>query len=333
MHRLARALSTVAAVMVLVGCSAASPSAGGSAGVPARSPSVPVEAAPAQSPSPTASVAAAARRWIVSELLAAREAGDVHGGPIVLAGFWSTPSGPHSCAAPHGNPGDLEIYCHDGEYGITERNEPVGVLTATFQWVPTDGPMLTPWLPTDLAYQVELPWINGQPYPPVPIVVAGHLDDPRAAECRPVARKLCEDRFVVDEILEWDPGAVPTPGVSPTPSPFPFDSPPPSPFTAADCQTPAGRPAAFSHVGWVAVGELALTNPRTFRRHAVYVAIAEDVVPLGEWFMVEGDTRPSRPMGRLVCIAEENDGTVMSFDSVAGSAFRVYQDGSTAPPG
>jgi hypothetical protein len=44
-------------------------------------------------------------------------------------------------------PGDLEIYCHDGEYGITERNEPAVVLTKDFRLVPATGPMLTPWIP------------------------------------------------------------------------------------------------------------------------------------------------------------------------------------------
>ena len=130
--------------------------------------------------------------YTVSELQSARASGDLAGGPIALRGYWSYLGVPHSCGAPDSTPGELEIYCHDGEYGITERNEPAVILTKESRLVPAIGPMLTPWVPNEdwVLPLVSLLPVNGQPFPPVPIVVVGHLDDERAAECRPEQRPL-----------------------------------------------------------------------------------------------------------------------------------------------
>src|SRR3712207_1045189 len=105
--------------LLLAGCSAVPPLAG-ALGDPSREPAA---GSPTASPEPATSVAPTPDRWTVSALLAAREAGNLEGGPIVLEGYWSNPSAPHSCGAPQGSPGELEIYCRDGEFGITERNE------------------------------------------------------------------------------------------------------------------------------------------------------------------------------------------------------------------
>lgn len=272
--------------------------------------------------------------YTVSELLAARAAGQLEGGPIALAGFWSDPLIAHSCAPPSSQPGELELYCHDREFGITQRNEPSAVLAGDATIAYAAGPVLTPWVPGPLLEQLLLAPVNGQPFPPVPIVVIGHLDDPRAADCRPEARRACLDRFVVDEIVEFGVAAVPTPGVTPMPTPFPFDSAPPAPFSAEQCHPPGtDEPVEFSFFGWIDGADVDLTSGRGFAGETLYVAIARDVVPLGDWYTPYGATGESRPMGRLVCLATERDlPGIVQFDSLAGTAFRTQRDGSTIPP-
>ena len=111
-------------------------------------------------------------------------------------------------------PGELQIRCHDGEFGITEREEPIGTLTEEGRATCLhDGPALTPYVEEALAQRLfTLPFVNGQFYDPVPIVVVGHFDDPRADDCQAEFRQLCRDRLVLDEIVEFHPEAVPDPG-------------------------------------------------------------------------------------------------------------------------
>ena len=111
-------------------------------------PSIATEATPVPTNGPSFPAELGGRHvYTVSELQAERAAGRVHDGPIVLAGYWSYLGLMHSCAAPPATTGDLEIYCHDGEYGITELNEPAVVLLDPDGRVATaKGPMLTPWI-------------------------------------------------------------------------------------------------------------------------------------------------------------------------------------------
>jgi hypothetical protein len=305
---------------------------------PSPSTTATADASPSSSSPPTASARPTVDGlpvYTVSELQAERAAGRLSGGPIALAGYWSFPNLVHSCVPPDGDPGELEIYCHDHEYGITELDEPSVVVTRDYRYIPASGPLITPDISNDLALELYQAPINGQPYPPVPIVVVGHLDDERAAECRPQARQLCADRFVIDRIVDFDPAAVPTPGVTPPPTPFPFDSPPPPPplFHAADCLPEGATKApAFSFVGWMAGSDLKLTSQRDYSDETLYVAITEDDVPLGRWFTVAGDSRESLPMGHQVCIVHESDPGAVEIDSVAGTYYRVYRDGSTQRP-
>jgi len=268
----------------------------------------------------------------VSELRTARAAGKVVGGPIALAGYWSHLGIAHSCQAPDSTPGELEIYCHDGEYGITERNEPAAVLTEDTRLVPATGPMLTPWMPNEdwVAPLVSLMPVNGQPFPPVPIVVVGHLDDERAAECRPEQRQLCRDRFVIDRLVVFEPRAVPTPGVTPTPSPFPFDSPPPLSLDPAVCADVAGT-SDFSFVGWMSGDELAaqLASGITFEGETLAVAITRDPVELAS--RDDGDGKHYRVMARHVCFAREWEEGIVQFDAIKGSIYRLYDDGTVVP--
>jgi hypothetical protein len=252
-----RAMATAAAVAVLAVGLVALVSMGGLLGETAADPSDPLvsaslpgspsgPASPIASPSPSLD-SVIATVHTVSELLDLRARGVIGGEPVALRGFWTDRTTFHSCTAPDSPPGELQIRCHDGESGITEQDAPIATWINPSQYTFHDGPKLTPFVSEALAQRLfTLPSINGQPYPPVPIVVIGHFDDPRAADCQPEARQLCRDRLVIDRIVEFEPGAVPTPGVTPSPSPFPFDDPPAAPFTTEQC---AGD-IAYSFIGW-----------------------------------------------------------------------------------
>jgi hypothetical protein len=265
----------------------------------------------------------------VSEVLAARDEGGLHEAPVALGGYWSDGSMAHGCAAPDGPTGELEYYCHDGEFGITELDEPIMVIDRHGYVTEPRGPHLTPWFPNELpgfADLVSLPIINGQRYRPVPIVVVGHFDDPRAEACRPEALELCLDRLVVDRIAIFDIESVPTPGVTPTPTPFP--SPAPSGlFAPKDCA--GGGP--YSFIGWTTTAELGLSIEREGH---IWAVITVDPVLLGgpDWNDdPNGSGHKWRWWGRLICIGEEGQPGSMQFQHVAGTSYREWDDGRHTP--
>jgi hypothetical protein len=155
----------------------------------------------------------------VGQAITLRDSGQLGSSPFLLTGFWSDRSFGHGCAAPLGNPGELEIYCHDGEFGITEGAEPILTLTPDFRTVPATGPSLTPWMPERIAAQLVVPPVGDFSLPPTPIVVVGHFDDPRAADCRPDWRKLCRERLVIDSIVSFLPPVAPRENPAPAPTP------------------------------------------------------------------------------------------------------------------
>lgn len=265
----------------------------------------------------------------VSEVLAARAAGGLRNQAVAVGGYWSNGSIGHSCVVPLSQPGILEIYCQDGEFGITELDEPVIVIDRHGNVTPPRGPTLTPYVPRDLAGLPELfslPYINGQRYPPVPIVVVGHFDDPLAAECQPKSRQLCLDRLVVDRIAIFDPGAVPTPGISPTPSPFPS----PAPSGLFDPTVCAGN-VPYSLVGWTTTSELQLPFDREGH---VWAVVTRDPVLLGGdgWYAdPNGSTGRYRPWARRICIGEEDDFGAISYGLVPGSGYWEWEDGHRTP--
>jgi hypothetical protein len=246
-------------------------------------------AAPSTTPSSSTSPVAALS---VAQFVEDQASGTLPSGAIVLHGYWTDRSFRHGCSAPNGQPGELELRCVDGEFGITEDNEPIGTLTVDSRWIPATGPAITPFIDNqELAQRIfTLPVIHGQPYPPVPIVVRGHVDDPRAAECRSEARDRCRNRLVIDEILQFDPDAVPTPGVTPPPSPFPFDDPPPAPFAKDQCS----GDVRYSFIGWGRLADLGIEigDPK----QVVYMMVTAGDVDLGD---------PGGPRGRRVCFAAE----------------------------
>jgi hypothetical protein len=158
----------------------------------------------------------------VSQVLDARAAGGLRNQPVAVGGFWSDGSVGLSCAAPvpWAQPGELELYCTDGLWGITELKEPVIVIDRDGYETPPSGPHLTPFIPNDLPGSdglFSLPRVNGERYLLVPIVVAGHFDDPRAAQCRPAARQICLDRLVVDKIAYFNRAAADVWTATPSP--------------------------------------------------------------------------------------------------------------------
>jgi hypothetical protein len=272
----------------------------------------------------------------VTEALAAHTAGVLAGGRAAVKGWWSDGSIGHSCAPPPigETAGDLEIYCHDGEYGITEGEEPILVynLQTGEHLYGAQGPHLTPYL-NDLdvndpvaSVMFGLPIINGQRYPPVPVVVVGHFDDPRAADCRTSARQLCLDRLVVERVTMFDPSTVPTPGVTPTPTPFvPLVDPP---FDASACASDV----PYSFVGWTTTDTLHMQFERS---GTVFAMVTENAVVLtesddGTGYFEPPDGGPAYQLwGRKVCISQE-DGTI-EFGWVVGSTFKHLRDGTEVP--
>lgn len=193
----------LAAALVIAVIGAISLVGGGSAPPSATAPTSPSPSAKIAGPPIGESVNGLIVRS-VGQVLDRRASGAIKGEPIALGGYWTDRTIVHSCAVVVPEPGVLELGCHDIEFGITERNEPI----LTFhpdQIRAAAGAYLNPYIPRALQQGLfSLPVVGGQRYPPVPIVVLGHFDDPRAIECRPQFRQMCLDRFVVDRIVLFD---------------------------------------------------------------------------------------------------------------------------------
>jgi hypothetical protein len=124
----------------------------------------------------------------VREVLADRAAGGLKSQSVAVRGYWSSTPVLVSCAAPQAEPGALELYCLDGVFGITDERRSIDY----------EGTYLTPFV--DSAFSAAL-FKGSRRVSPEPITAIGHFDDPRAAQCRAIARKLCLDRFVMDRIV------------------------------------------------------------------------------------------------------------------------------------
>jgi hypothetical protein len=260
------------------------------------------------------------RVYSVSEAIAARDAGALGTSTITLGGYWSNQFLAISCPPPMGEPNKLQLYCREG-FGITERYETAwtvvsnGVETIFRQ---ATGPLLQPYVPDDLSAHLD----SSAALAPVPIVVTGHFNDPGAADCDKDVQLECEQRFVVESIVQYDPASAPTPPPSPSPSPFP-SPPPPGLFDATAC---AGD-VPYSFVGWTTSDELDI--PMEFEGHA-WAVVTQDVVSRGEW-----GTDPNLsgnhfnlPMGRKVCLAFDiSGGGGMAMTIVNGTAYRLWDDG------
>lgn len=263
----------------------------------------------------------------VGELLTMRADGQAEGGPFTLRGYWTDRSFGHSCTAPIAQPGELEVRCHDGEWGITELDEEIlSVDLDKGRATPASGPHLTPWIPSsaDQERLFNLLVTGDQRWGPVPIVVVGHFDDPAAADCQPDQRQLCLDRFVIDRIVSFDPESVAAPTPSPTPTPFPHADPPPALFKSGACY--GGAPKSFS--GWARLEQL---NVEEVRQGYVYAMVTRDVIPIGSWYHPsEYPGHDGRWWGQGVCMAWDDSGA-MQFTTVIGTKFLELDDGRHIP--
>jgi hypothetical protein len=264
----------------------------------------------------------------ISEAIAKRDGGKLGTDPVAVRGFWSNGSVGHSCAAPDAPTGELEIYCHDREWGMTELDEPIMVIDQQGYTTEGAGPWLTPWIGQEIdgiQALFSLPIINGQRFPPVPIVVVGHFDDPRAADCRPAAKELCRDRLVVDRIVVFARDAVPPPAPTPSPTPFPFADPPPAPYPVDQCAE--GHPVSFT--GWTTLASLGIdiASPNEI----AYIVITKDPIPIGGWFDDPNDGTRYRLWGQRVCYGYERDEGAVGYTAIPGTYFREYPDGRREP--
>lgn len=277
-------------------------------------------------PSTTAAAVDDPGAMTVSEVLAARAAGGLQSMSVTVEGYWSDRSVIHSCGAPEGQPGELELYCVDGEFGITELNEPIREYDADFQYTEATSPRLTPYVPNEPAFAplFNLPFTNGQFYPPVPIIVGGHFDDPRSSDCRAEARQLCADRLVLERVVSFEPDSVPPSTPTPAPTPFPEVT-PQALFGPEACS----GDVEYSLVGWTTLDELGLDyGPEG----PVYAMVTKDVIPMGDW--VEGPYGPGegfRWWGQRICWAQEGQPGMMSFGHVPGTSFKEWRDGRHEP--
>lgn len=282
------------------------------------SPVAPIASGPAWSPPPVPAVAGR-DVYTVSRALKARDAGNLGGTTIALGGYWSASGAGWSCPAPNHQPADLELYCQDGAFGITERYESILVMISNGNMTASrgaDGPHLSPFVPPDLQQQ-----FLGQTTPaPVPIAVLGHFGDPRASECVSDARQACLERFVIESVLVFDPATAPD--ATQTPSPSPFPSPGPSGlFSATQC----GGDVPYSLVGWTTTDTL--DSSLSFEGH-VWAAVTRDVVPTGQWNeLPDSPGHFNLPMGRLVCVGLELEPGGMSIGVVLGTGYRQWDDG------
>lgn len=250
----------------------------------------------------------------VSDLLAARAAGTASQ-KVALAGFWSNESVPHTCQIPDGPPGDLEILCHDGEYGIVEADEPILVVTANGQATPALSAHLTPWLPETIRdkYVLLVPHAAG------PIAVTGHFDDPRAVDCRPAAKQMCMDRLVVDTVVSFFPKALTQPSNDLPRSPH--DGMPL--FDQSSCAGAVG----YSFVGWTTTQKLGIAFDR---QGSVFAMVTEAAVLLGgpEWNDdPKGSELKFRVWGRMVCVAQPDFDGIVEYSVLPETSFVEWNDG------
>jgi hypothetical protein len=159
----------------------------------------------------------------------------------------------------------------------------------------------------------------------VPIVVVGHFNDPRAADCRPEAKELCRDRLVLDRVVHFEPEAVPTPARSPSPTPFAASDPPAALFPVDECAE--GHPIEFS--GWTTLGSLGID--RGAPDEIAYIVITKDPIPIGEWFDDPNDGTRYRLWGQRVCYSYEWEAGAIAYASIPGTQFREYPDGRNEP--
>jgi hypothetical protein len=221
------------------------------------------------------------------------------------------------------------LSCHDGEFGITDQQEQIFTVDPSGHAKYAAGPHLTPFVSgskADSRQLFELPVVNGQPFPPVPIVAIGHFDDPRAAECGTAALKRCEDRFVLDSVAIFDPTVVATPAPTVSPTAFP-DAAPSGLFDPSAPGVCAGD-VPYTFIGWTTTAALKVGFERPGH---VWAAVTKDPALLGgpAWNReTEGGGPAFRWWGRRVCLATEAAPDVILYDAIPGTTYKEWEDGT-----
>ncbi len=268
---------------------------------------------------------------------------------MFLTGWWTDRRAAGTCEDVSAYP--LPIPCGDGQFGITDEDEPIGTWDGGV-FVPTDVPAITPILPPELPTPglgrslIGLRDEDGNPHPPVFVSVVGRFESPLADACPAGLLQECRNRFVIDEIIwaEAETTAFATPDPS-APAPDPDDPPPASfPQFIDACRNPRpqvpepGDPARLEIVssGWVpfedlniqpsALEVMALTAPAW-----VYAAVTSPDVPLTNFVDdPDGGDRRFRWMGQAVCIGWETM-TGMFHSTVPGTTYELWSDGEKVP--
>lgn len=256
----------------------------------------------------------------VSALLQQRAERKIKDGvPVTVIGFWSDRLVLHSCAST----GDmdhnvLEDTCHLGEFGMTEHDEAI-MTRIDGRSDPAKGPHLYPVIldPSVNERLFSVPTADGPRFAPSPIVVVGHFGDAMAADCSEAARTQCRDRFVIDQIVSYEPREANRPAPSGLPSIPPGTT---APFDVELC--PGERDYAF--VGWTTTSEIGTSRQRP---GLVYALVSKRVGPIGDWVEDAESGHSWRWWGQGVCFQQQSEAGVIEFTSVSGTSFKEWDDG------
>ena len=288
--------------------------------------------------------------FTVATLLQARAADEVGDAQVLVFGWWTDMRPNTACGTP--SPSPLLIACGDGQFGLTEDEEPIGTWDDE-AFVPTDSAALTPLLSPELPTPglgrslIGLLDENGDPHPPVSVTVVGRFDSPLADACPAALRQACRDRFVIDEII-WAEAETPdfaTPDPS-APAPDPDDPPPATvPSIVETCRLPLpdtaepGDPAQLDVVRseWVRLGALDV-QPSTIGYLTmvnapawVYIVVTEPDAPLTRSRPdPAGTDRTFRSMGQRVCIGWSQASGIW-HSTVPGTTYELWSDGERVP--
>lgn len=148
------------------------------------------------------------------DVLTVREAIDIQaaddGGTIAVGGWYQAGLLP-SCPAPPGPPDEpalLEGYCFADFVWLMAAPE-ILISTgpnSTSGGAP-EGPAIHPMF-IEVAAPPTRPIPEQGDSIPTAVVLFGHFDDPRAADCRAEVRQTCLDRFVVEKVAWIEPELV-----------------------------------------------------------------------------------------------------------------------------
>lgn len=141
----------------------------------------------------------------VAAAMSARDAGVA--GPFAVVG-WYSEAPMHSCPAPFREVNPLELYCHQGDWALSDRREAAVTVKVTRAGDMTSievrgNNLVGPWLQPVYEGADSLAG-PGEPWKPSLVVVVGHFRDPSAVTCPLEIRQACMDRFVIDK-LAWRP--------------------------------------------------------------------------------------------------------------------------------